>query len=208
VKERLEAWRRRSGWLLAVTLLLGVNASFFFWYRGSGEKRQEALEARRAALASEVSAAEREAEKSSDQSRRLSQVSQAIEEFYGRRIGSQRATQAEVVDEIHSLLKKAGVAPSQIGYTLEPVAKLPLSRMTATFSFAADYRRLKKLLEAIETGSRWIVVREVSVARNSETPGAVEVHMAIATYFAGETPEPPPTPAAKGVSAASSRRSP
>ncbi len=208
MRERLEAWRRRSGWVLVAGLFLAANAAFFFWYRGSGEKRQEALEARRAALASEVTAAESEAAKSSGQSQRLSQVSEAIEEFYGRRIGTQRATQAAIVDEIHSLLKKAGVAPAQIGYTLEPIAKLPLSRMTATFSFAADYRRLKKLLELVETGPRWIVVKEISVARNSEAPGALEVHMVIATYFAGERREAAPTPAASGVSAASSRRRP
>jgi hypothetical protein len=87
------------------------------------------------------------------------------------------------VDEIHGILKKAGVAPANIAYSIRPVAKLPLSQMTASFSFAADYRRFKQLLELFESGQRWIVVKEISIARNSDVPGAVEAHMTVATYF-------------------------
>ena len=39
---------------------------------------------------------------------------------------------------------------------------------------------------------RWIVVREVSLSR-AETPGEVQVHMQLATYFADEDKIPPPT---------------
>jgi hypothetical protein len=206
LKDALLTWRRRSGWLLATGLLLAANVAFYFWYRGSGEKRQESLEARRSALVSQVSVAERESGQASNQSRRLSQVSETIEEFYGRRIGSQRATQAAIVDEIHAILKKAGVSPAQISYAIRPVAKLPLSQMTASFSFAADYRRFKQLLELFETGPRWIVVKEISVARNSDTPGAVEAHMAVATYFVEGRPEPTEAPVGRSVPASSSRR--
>jgi hypothetical protein len=208
VKEALATWRRRSGWLLATSLLLAVNVAFYFWYRGSGEKRQESLEARRAALVSQVTTAEHESGRASNQSRRLSQVSEAIEEFYGRRIGSQKATQAVIVDEIHGILKKAGVAPANIAYSIRPVAKLPLSQMTASFSFAADYRRFKQLLELFESGQRWIVVKEISIARNSDVPGAVEAHMTVATYFVEGRPEPPEPPAGRSVPASSARRKP
>jgi hypothetical protein len=206
VSGRLIAWRRRSGWLAAAALMLAVNVAFFFWYRGSGEKRQEALESRRTALAAEVASAERESQKLTEQGKRLSRVTQTIDEFYGKRVGSQRATQAATVDEIHSILKKAGVAPAQIAYTIEPLAKLPLAQMSAGFSFAADYRKFKRLLELFETGPRWIVVKETSLTRNGDVPGSVQARMVVATYFAEERPAAPEAPARRPGTAAASRR--
>ena len=206
MRESLEAWRRRSAWLLAAALFLAANVSFFFWYRGSGTRRQESLEARRASLASDVATAEHEAGRLADQNKRLSQVSRAIEEFYGRRVGSQRATQAAVVDEIHAILKKAGVAPSQISYTVSPVAKLPLSQMTAAFSYAADYKKFKHLLDLFETGPRWIVVREISIARNGDVPGAIQARTVVATYFSEERSEEPAPARERRVSTTSAAR--
>jgi hypothetical protein len=65
------------------------------------------------------------------------------------------------------------------------------------------------LLDAFETGPRWIVVREISLARNADVPGSVQARMSIATYFADEEsgrsarPAPPaaaPRAARKGRS--------
>lgn len=192
-------WRRRSGWLLAAGLFLASNATFFFWYRGTGRIRQEGLEARRVALASQVSSAEREAERLEAQSQRLSRVSAAIEEFYGKRVGTERSTLAAVVEEIHGTLKSAGIAPAEISYQSKTLTKLDLSELNAGFSFAADYQKFKRLLQLFETGPRWIVVREISLARNPEVPGSVQVRMAVATYFADETAagRSAPVPAAR-----------
>jgi hypothetical protein len=190
-------------------LFLAVNAAFFFWYRGTSQGRQAALESRRVALAAEVGAAEKDAEKLEAQKQRLSRVSAAIEEFYGRRIGTRRATLASIVDEIHDILKGAGITTSDIGYSIKPLAKLPLSEMGASFSFSADYRKVKRLLDAFETGPRWIVVREIGIARDDNAPGTVQVRMAVATYFVDEPGERPdlPSPAAAPAAAATRRRS-
>lgn len=189
-------WRRRAGWLLAAGLFLAANAGFFFWYRGTGQTRQEALEGRRAALSAEVGAAEREAQRLEGQRRRLSLVSAAVEEFYGRRIGTRRATLASIVEEIHATLKRVGIAPSEIGYTLKPMTKLQLLEMDAGFTFAADYQKFKRLLDAFENGPRWIVVREVSLARDADVPGSVQARLTVATYFAEEEADRGARPAA------------
>jgi hypothetical protein len=191
-------------------LFLAANAAFFFWYRGTSQGRQAALESRRVALAAEVAAAEKDAEKLAAQHQRLSRVSAAIEEFYGRRIGTRRATLASIVDEIHDILKGAGISTSEIGYSIRPMAKLPLSEMGASFSFAADYRKVKRLLDAFETGPKWIVVREIGIARDDNAPGTVQVRMAVATYFVdepGERPDLPSQAAAAPAAAAPRRRS-
>jgi len=207
VRGALETWRRRSSWLLAAGIFLAANAAFFFWYRGTGRDRQQALEQRRVALEGEVAAAEKDAARLDGQSRRLSQVSAAIQEFYGKRVGTRRATLAPVVDEIHATLKRAGVAPGQISYAIKPMKKLPLSDMTASFSFVADYARFKRLLDYFETGPRWLVVREIGIFRQTDVPGAVQVRMDVGTYFVEEPQETPaPRKAAAGSVPAASRR--
>lgn len=179
--------RTRQAWLLSVTAaLLAVNLAFFLWYRSTSRERRDALEARRTSLEREVQDREQEAVTLSRQRDRLSQVSSAIEEFYGRRVGPSRDALAPVVEELHAVLRRAGISPSQISYATAPMQDLPLSQMTITFGFKSDYSHFKELISLLEADRRWIVVRDVSLSRDTDTPGFVQVRMALATYFSGE----------------------
>jgi hypothetical protein len=101
------------------------------------------------------------------------------------------------VEEIHSVIRKAGIAPRSIGYTTAPLRTLPLSEMEISFSFQSDYARFKRLLASLESNPRWIVVREVSLSRNADVPGEVQVRLGLATYFSSdEKPHLPPAPVA------------
>ena len=142
------------------------------------------MAARRDTLAREVESREKEAAAVAVQRDRLSKVSSAIDEFYGKRIGTPRETLAPVVLEIHGLLTQAGVAPASISYSTKPIPGLPVMEMQIAFSFRNDYNQLKQLLGAIESGRRWIVVRNIALARDRDLPGAVGVQMTLATYFA------------------------
>lgn len=192
MKGRENVWRRRAGLLAVAALFLLANLGFLVGSRSIRAARRQALEARRSGLTSEVAALEAEAKRLVEQRDRLAQVSSAIEEFYGRRVGSQRETLAPVVEEIHAVMKKNGVNPSTISYTTAPLPNLPLSQMSIGFSFKSDYARFKRLLNAFEVNRRWIVVREVSLSRDSEATGDVQVHLVLGTYFSSD--EKPPVP--------------
>ena len=86
--------------------------------------------------------------------------------------------------------------------------ELPLSQMLISFSFQSDYARFKRLLGAFEANRMWIVVREVSLARQSETTGEVQVRLVLATYFSGDEsiPVPPPVAAPGRTTVRSSQR--
>ena len=183
-------WVKRASLLAVAGLLLLSNLAFFFWYRSTGGARKQALEQRRSALAREVQAAQEETVRLTAQRDRLSQVSAALDEFYGKRVGLRRETLAPVVEELHAVLHRAGVAPGQIGYVSSPLEGVSLSEMVISFGFKSDYGSFKRLLEALESGRRWIVVREAALARDPEVPGTVEVRMKLATYFSAE--EKPP----------------
>ena len=190
MKIRESIWTRRAGLLGAAGVLLVANLGFFLWYRSTGEDRKRALEARRSALVREVEASETEAVRLAAQRDRLAQVSTALEEFYGRRIGGRRETLAPVVDELHALLHRLGLAPAQISYASETLEGVSLSEMVMTFGFKSDYEKFKRLLETLEGNRRWLVVREIAVTRDPEIPGAVDVRMKVATYFSGEEAAP------------------
>jgi Tfp pilus assembly protein PilO len=199
-------WRKRAGLLALAVLLLAGNLGFYLWYRATAQERREAAEARRVALTREVEAREAEASKLAAQRSRLSQVSSAIEEFYGRRIGSRRDTLAAVVSDLHSTLQKSGIAPAQISYTTAPLPNLPLSEMRISFSFRNDYLRFKQFVGAVESGPRWMVVREIGLTRDNDLPGAVQVRMALATYFAADAAAPRRVASSAGSLAPASTR--
>jgi len=177
--------RGRGLTLLAVAALFaGANLAFFLAYRSGSESRRAALEARRDALKQSVASSEAEAERVSRQKDRLGGVSEAIDEFYGHRIGTERETLAAIVDEIHSILKETGVAAPQISYTTVAVPKLPLEQMRIVFTVRCDYGRFKQLLRAFESSPKWIAVREIGISRDNERPGSVQVQLEVVTYFA------------------------
>jgi hypothetical protein len=192
VRGRQSVWRQRAGLLTVAGLLLLANLGFLIGSRSIRMARKQALEERRASLTAEVAAKEAEARKLMDQKDRLARVSSVIEDFYGRRVGSRRATLAPIVDEVHSVIRKIGVAPTSIGYSSSVVKGLPLSQMTINFSFKSDYARFKRLLYAFEMNPRWIVVREVALSRDAEGSGEVQVHLVLGTYFTTEEKSPLP----------------
>ncbi len=196
MKSRENVWRQRAGLLVVAGLFLAANIGFLLGSRSITAARRQALEDRQASLSHEVQAREAEAAKLSGQRDRLAQVSSVIDEFYGRRVGSRRETLAPLVDEVHAVLRKAGVAPQAISYSTAALPNLPLQQMLVGFSFQSDYARFKRLLSLFEANRRWIIVREVGLSRDSEVPGEVQVRLALATYFYGEEKAPvPATPA-------------
>ena len=182
---------RRAAILLFAGILFAGNLAFFLWYRATAQDRKEGMEARRVQLTREVEAREQEAATLGKQRERLSEVSSALNEFYGKRIGPSREMLAPVVLEIHQLLQRAAVAPSAISYATTPMHDLPLSEMLVTFSFRADYNRFKQLVASIETDKRWIVVRDVGLSQDADLAGSVQARLMLATYFSRDAAASP-----------------
>jgi Tfp pilus assembly protein PilO len=195
---------RRLPLVLAAVLFAAGNLGVFLTYRSSTQTRRAALEARRDELRRGVEAREAEAARLTGQRERLGGVSAAMEAFYGKRIGRERETLAPVVAEVHAILKEAGVATPQISYSTIPVSKLPLVQMRIGFAIHCDYPRFKKLLRGFEASRAWLVVRDISISRDSSQPGQVQVQIELVTYFAerGDFPAPEnstPRKAADGI---------
>jgi len=201
----LGVWGRRLPLLAAAVLFAGVNLAVFLAYRSSTQTRRAALEARRDELKGVVEKQEADAARVASQRERLGGVSAAMETFYGKRIGRERETLAPVVAEVHAILKDAGIAAPQISYQTGPYLKLPLVRMTISFSVHSDYARFKRLLRAFETSKAWLVVRDISISRDSVQPGQVQVQVELVTYFAERDEAPAPEKPPPGKASAGAR---
>ena len=139
-------WRRRAWVVAAACGFLVANLAFFLWYRSTARLRAGGLEKERAALATDTAAKEQEARRLTGQRDRIAQVSQAIQEFYGKRVGRRREALAPLVDEMHGVFRRTGVFPAQISYATAPVESLSLTEMLVSFGYATDYPTFKKLL--------------------------------------------------------------
>ena len=193
-----DAWRRRLPLAAASLLFAAGNLVFYLSFRANTHERREALEARRDDLKRTVEAREADAARLAGQRDRLSGVSEAMEEFYGRRIGTQQQTLAAVVADLHAALRDTGIEANQISYSTSELKQLPLSQMKITFPIKCDYAKFKKLLRTFETAKRWVSVQSVAIRRDPEQPGVVSVQMELVTYFSdrGEAPSAPGKPAA------------
>jgi Tfp pilus assembly protein PilN len=198
-------WRRRGTVVALACGFLATNLVFFLWYRSTQRLRAQGLERERAALAVDTAAREQEATRLIVQRDRIAHVSQAIQEFYGKKVGRRREALAPLVDEMHGVFRRTGIFPAQISYATEPLESLSLTQMLVSFGYTTDYPSFKKLLAAIESDPHWLVVRKVSVTRDTATPSAVQMHMVLATYFTPED-EGPPRPATHRPGAASEGR--
>lgn len=189
MKDARRIWIRRAGLLAAAGILLAGNLAFFLWYRGTARDRKAALEGRRTALERDVQAKERDATKLVADRDRLSEVRSAIDRFYGHSVGNREETLAGIVDELHAILKRVGVSPGQIAYSVSAVKNPPVSQMLISFAFKGDYGKFKQLLEVIHTDRKWIAVRDIGLNRDQDVPGSVHVTLSLVTYFSGEETE-------------------
>lgn len=177
---------RRAVVLGVAAAFFCANLGFYLWYRSTTSVRAEGLKKERTALASQVAGKEREASKIIAQRERIAGVSQAIQEFYGHRVGRSRETLAPLVNEMHEIFRAVGVFPAQISYNTTPVEGLSLSEMRVSFGYATDYPTFKRLLALIESNPRWIVVRQFSLVRDPALPATVQMRMVLSTYFSEE----------------------
>jgi hypothetical protein len=200
-------WRRHAVAVVAALLFFGVNLGFFLWYRATTRVRADALEKEGAALAQDVAAREGEARQVVAQRDRIVGVADAIWEFYGKHVGHRRETLAPLVEEMHGVFRKVGVFPAQISYATSPVKNLALSQMLVSFGYATDYPTFKKLLAAIETDPRWLVVKQFALNRDTSSPTTVQMRIVLGTYFA-ESEEPGPVAGRPGTAPARPRAAP
>jgi Tfp pilus assembly protein PilO len=183
VKLELRVWRERA-WVVgpAVVFFLG-NFGFFLGSRAVDASREAGLKKDLDAARARFAAAEEGVRKAGTEQSHIENVRKAAEEFYGNQIGTVDETMSRTVAEIHQVCRKAGVQAHQIGYAAKPMTKVPLIEMSVDFGVDGNYATLRRLILGFEQDPRWLVIRQVQLARKGETVGEGNIHIEVATYF-------------------------
>lgn len=176
-------WRERA-WLIAPALLFFLgNFAYFLGGRAVDSSRGEALSRERRNAQSRLDAALQAEKKAASDTERVESVRRAEEEFFGNRIGNLNDTIAATVADIHRICRSANVSPHQIAYGVSDQKNVPLTAMGISFGVSGNYATLRRLLQDFENDTRWIVVRQVQLAREGETAASGNIHLILATYF-------------------------
>ncbi len=191
MKLHLDIWRERIWVAGPAALFFLANFAFFLGSRAVDASREAALRRDLSAARQRFTAAEQSVRQAGTEQGHIEDVRKAAEEFYGKQIGTVDQTMARTVAEIHEVCRQANVRAHQIGYATQKMSKVPLVEMNVDFSVDGDYATLRRLLRGFEEDPRWLVVRQVQLARKGETVGEGNVHLQVATYFYLSAGEPP-----------------
>ena len=176
-------WRERIWIAGSAVVFFLANFAFFLGSRAVDASREAALKKNLAAARERFAEGQRQENKAESEQGHIENVRRAAQEFYGRKIGTVDETMASTVAEIHSVCRRAGVAPHAISYAVKAVPKIPLLEMKVSFKVDGNYGTLRRLLKEFEQDRRWLVVKQVELARQEETVGEGSVQLDIATYF-------------------------
>jgi Tfp pilus assembly protein PilO len=176
-------WREHAIFLGIAAVFLLANVVFLAADRAIEGARVRALESTKDELTGRVEATEKQARQSVLVRSRLTEVHDALETFYSKKVGPQDDRLPEIVAEIHRITRGVGLVPHQIGYGYAPVTKLGLIRMTVSFSVTGDYATVRRLIHAFETDRQWIALTQMALAEEGGGSGQTIIRLTAATYF-------------------------
>jgi hypothetical protein len=185
LRRRRGPWRSRAGILVAGVLLILANAGVLVSYnafydvrvRGLAQTREDLTKSREEAQAAVKSV--RAAEK------RLEDLKNDLETFYGTVLGSRRERLAPLIEEIQAITRKAGFVPATIGYAEDPIPGA--ERIALTFQVQGRYPDVKKLLHAFESNPGFLVLEAVNLNAD-EAEDNLRLTLTVAHYFRSESP--------------------
>ena len=185
MKIDLGVWGRRLPLVAAAVLFAGANLAFFLAYRSSTQTRRAALEARR----DELQGRGREpggrgrARRGPARApgRRLRGDGDLLRQAHRLRARDPRAGRRGGARDPEGSRRRG--APDFLPDRAGPQAAARADARSAS-RVHCDYARFKRLLRAFETSKAWLVVRDISISRDSDQPGPVQVQLELVTYFA------------------------
>ncbi len=183
---RASAWRSRAPVIAALAVILLAGIAVLVAYHGFYDERFRGLESTRAELAAkrDQAAAATAAVKATEL--RLRNVEKDLETFNKDILGTRKERLAALIEDVYGLTQKAGLAPSQIGYTMAD--SQGVERLALNFTVQGRYADVKKLLFSFENNPRFLLVENVGVSTDDRDPDVLRLSLIVAHYFRPEDP--------------------
>lgn len=183
------AWRKwLKVWLPGALLLLlnvGVLSTYRFLLAGQAQMRAtrverlssrlEALEQRRLALTEVIDQARTNRDR--------------LEEFHRGWLASEAERLTQVIAEVKTMARSAGVGTSGFRYPGEEIEEFGLVRRSIVFSAEGNYNGMRRFIHALERSQQFLILEEMGATELGEEGDALRVSFSISTLFSSATSE-------------------
>ena len=182
------AWSERRWWWLPLLLLLLVNIAVLAWYgtvySGYAKSVDRQLENRR----SELERLEEQSKKQRQTLQRLDRNQTQLTRFYTERLAPPSERLTDVIREVRSLAKTAGLQPSSINYPEDELADYGLVKRTFSFNVEGSYAQLRRFINLLEMTESFLTLEAVTMGGRKED-ARLRIRLKLSTLF---TQEPAP----------------
>ncbi len=113
--------------------------------------------------------------------RRLDALEEGLERFYESTLGSRKERLAPLIEEIHTITKKAGLFPDAISYAEQEAPGGEAIRLN--FRVVGTYPDIKRLLATFESSARFLVVESLALGVDESGSDLLNVSFILAHYF-------------------------
>ncbi|MCK4536524.1 MAG: type 4a pilus biogenesis protein PilO [Desulfuromonadales bacterium] len=184
-----ELWRTRRTALLALVLLLALNAVIYAVMQQFVVPKVDEHEALFIQKQTEVRRLVKQQSSASESPEQIFlRAGQDLEAFY-RALPEHREF-TSLVDELMTLASMSGLHLTQIAYNPEQLKEMELLRYTISFTVGGDYGQIKKFIHTLEQSPRVMAIRDILLHHEagSRQPG-VRLRLNLETYFSSEERE-------------------
>lgn len=176
-------WRRMLKlWLPGLLLLLvnlGVLSTYRFLLAGQTQLRSSRVERLSTTLA------ELQAHRAAldDVWAKVETNRLRVEEFYGRWLSSEADRLTQVIAEVKTMARAAGVKASGFRYPDEALEEFELVRRSIVFSAEGSYKELRRFIYALERSEQFLILDEIGVSETGGKSTDVRVRISVSTLF-------------------------
>jgi Tfp pilus assembly protein PilO len=189
----------RRWWWMPLAALVVLNLVALVWYVMvySGlarsvdqqlEQRTRELDAVNAAVAAQEEALERMRSNESQ-----------LDDFYTTRLAPPSERLTDVIREVRTLARTAGLQPTVLDYPRDDLTEYGLVRRTFSFAVEGSYEQLRRFINLLELTDTFLSLEEVSLAGRGKDTSQLRISLRLSTLFvadgSGGAAAPEPSPA-------------
>lgn len=180
------AWIERRWWWLPLAALVIVNVTALLWYglvhSGYAKRVDQQLESRQGEL--------QRLEATVDRQRRVAQRlrfnDRKLTDFYTTRLAPPSERLTEVIREVRTLARTAGLQPAAIDYPEDDLADYGLIKRSFSFGVRGSYSQLRRFINLLEVTDSFLTLEEVQLTGRGDQP-ELRISMKLSTLFIEDT---------------------
>ena len=181
---RVGIWRRRLWvWLVPLVVVL-LNIGALLLYRAEYAGQVPALERRLQNARQELADLEAETRVV----RRANQIARKnrnqLGRFYEDVLSTQSRRFTEVITEVKSLARRAGLQPSSFSYPTEELEDYGLIKRSIVFTVSGSYLDLRNFINLLELSQYFLTLEEVGLSGREE--GVLRINLKVSMLFRQE----------------------